>query len=251
MLWSLGEDASVHVKRTADPRIGRATTLAIVAALVLASCQAVTGSPMPRVTDAAAGTAGDPAGASAGPPESPATTPTIEPTGGATLSPSPTSPSSSSVAPSPTAEMTTESPDVAAGPPPAPSAVTLDTEEAIDDSGLVVRRFTVRWEAPLTPGVTVRVYGVTKCLNQPTDGDVPCVVDGMKLPSSTRTVVARGPATDGTASWTWPLADVDGPVLAWDGKHSYYAFRIAASNTAGRSPFVVVESAMTCVDCMR
>ncbi len=220
------------------------SVIALAIALAVTACQAADGSPSSPGTAGANVPTGDPAGAtrpaSASPSFSHAVEPTVE-----SASPSTTGSASASQPATPGASL-----EAATVPPPAPSGVTLDESEGTDATGLVVQRFTVTWSAPLTPGVTIRVYGITRCLNPPTSTGVPCVTDGMKLPASARTVLARAHAVDGTASWSWPLADVDGPVLAWDGKRSYYAFVIAGSNDAGRSPFVVMRSAIACSDCM-
>jgi hypothetical protein len=222
-----------------DGRVGRAAAMAIAVMLVAAGCQASAGSATPGATYAV----------TPEPTDGPTPAPTVEPTstpasGGpaATSRPSPTTAGSPAV-------VVTAPPPAPSGPPAAPTGVTLDRGEGTDASGLVVQRFTVRWDAPLTPGVTIRVFGVTRCLNKPTTTGVPCVVDSMKVPAAARTLLGHGPSSDGAVSWTWPLADVDGPVLAWDGKRSYYAFVVTAANDAGRSPFVVAESAVACSDC--
>jgi hypothetical protein len=232
------------ITSSSDGRVGRAVAMAIAVVLVAAGCQASAGSATPDPTDG------------------PTTAPTVEPTRtsasagpAATSRPSPTTAGSLAVVPSPTtagspAAVVTAPPPAPSGPPAAPTGVTLDKGEGTDASGLVVQRFTVRWDAPLTPSVTIRVFGVTRCLNKPTSTGVPCVVDGMRVPAGARTLLAHGPSSAGVVSWTWPLADVDGPVLAWDGRRLYYAFVVTAANDVGRSPFVVAESAVACSDCM-
>ncbi len=219
--------------------------VALALALAFAGCQAGAEPASATRSVAPSASADQPVtsfGPTIGPTSEPAATPTIAPTSPA---PTPSRTASPTVTPipAPTIAVVTE-------PPPAPTGVALAQEDGPDASGLVVRQYTISWEAPLTSGVTIRIYGVTKCLNPPTSTGVPCVVDGMKLPASARTVVGRGPAEEGAASWRWPMAEVDGPVLAWDGEQSYYAFVVAAVNDAGRSPFVVVRSAVSCSDCM-
>ncbi len=103
---------------------------------------------------------------------------------------------------------------------------------------------------PLAPGTTISVYGVTTCPAKRTSSNRPCVTDSTRLPARIRELIVMGPAMDGSVSWDWPAADVDGPVLVVADGTSYYAFVMRAVNDAGRSPFVVVRSTVACSDCM-
>jgi hypothetical protein len=64
---------------------------------------------------------------------------------------------------------------------------------------------TVRWDAPRTEGVEIRVYGVTECLSEPNDPPPgtsgPCLVEHTLLPSSVMALAASAPAAAGEISW--------------------------------------------------
>ena len=105
---------------------------------------------------------------------------------------------------------------------------------------------TVTWRTPRSDGVEIRVYGVTKCIAEPSDPapdtSGPCLVTGTPLPASVRTLLGKAPASDGAVIWSWTeetgcdigLAnDPDGPV--------YYAVVLAAYNASGHSIFAIAE----------
>lgn len=143
-------------------------------------------------------------------------------------------------------------PATASGPPPAPTGLDYGIERGVvGEGGLVMTRYTVAWSAPLDPRTSISVFGVISCPTKRTPSNPPCVTESTRLPAEIRELIVMGPATDGSISWDWPEADVDGPVLVVgpDGT-SYYAFVVRAVNDAGRSPFVVVRSTVACSDCM-
>ncbi len=167
---------------------------------------------------------------------------------------SPTASAAPSVRPTASASPTPGQPSVAADArPPAPDGLELLVERGVPGAGdTLATRYTVSWTVPLASGTTVRVFGITACPNEPVAGGVPCVTRSTPLPARIRNRLASGPAAAGSVSWTWPEADVDGPVLAWDGTNEYFAFVARAVNAAGSSRFVVVQSATACrpADCM-
>ena len=99
------------------------------------------------------------------------------------------------------------------------------------------------------PSGEIRVYGVTECINN-VDGE-PCLVLHTALPDSVRDLVAKAPAADGSAGWTWPGWENIGGAMAVnpDGDHYYYAFVAAAYNAAGHSKFIILDSSTACPDC--
>src|SRR6476661_8121079 len=130
-------------------------------------------------------------------------------------------------------------------PPPKPTGVKFDTQVTsnADDSVAEITQ-TVTWQAPRTNGVTISVYGITKCIAQPpnpspaTSGR--CLVEHTPLPASVRRLLATTPASDGSASWTWSEetgCDVglpnepDGP--------AYYAVVLAAYSESDHSIFAI------------
>jgi hypothetical protein len=104
---------------------------------------------------------------------------------------------------------------------------------------------TVRWTAPRTDGVEIRVYGVTECLSEPnspppgTSG--PCLVEHTPLPPSVMVLAATAPAAAGEISWIAPFYyECAGPPVGPDGL-DYDAIVIAAYNAAGHSIFAIAH----------
>jgi hypothetical protein len=133
--------------------------------------------------------------------------------------------------------------------PPKPTGVTFDQQVRQSDDGQIATvTQTVRWGAPQSEGVEIRVYGVTECIAEPADPPPgtsgPCLVVHTPLPASVRTLLATAPASDGVVSWTWmeaghecgePLVfhDPDGP--------AYYAVVLAAYGASDHSIFAIAE----------
>jgi hypothetical protein len=104
---------------------------------------------------------------------------------------------------------------------------------------------TVRWEAPRTEGVEIRVYGVTQCLSAPSDPapgtSGPCLVEHTLLPPSVMVLAATVSAGAGEFSWIAPFYyDCAGPPVGPDGL-DYSATVIAAYNDAGHSIFAIAD----------
>ena len=91
--------------------------------------------------------------------------------------------------------------------PPKPSGVTFDEKRKGDDAPSTKITQTVKWAAPRSEGVEIRVYGVTECIAKPAnpspDTHGPCLVEHTPLPASVRKLLATAPASDGVVSWTW------------------------------------------------
>jgi hypothetical protein len=134
--------------------------------------------------------------------------------------------------------------------PPAPTNVTMD----IASSGFGgTAHYTVSWHEAATAGVTMRVYGVSACLNAgalpPGASMVPCLVRGMRLPANVLSLVATAPAAAGRVSWTSPGFGDIGAALAEYGGKDFYAFVIGAYSAAGHSRMAIAATAQYCPDC--
>ena len=104
---------------------------------------------------------------------------------------------------------------------------------------------TVRWKAPRTEGVEIRVYGVTECLSEPSNPPPgtsgPCLVEHTLLPPSVMVLAATAPAAAGEISWIAPFYyDCLGPPVGPDGL-DYWAIVIAAYNADGHSIFAIAH----------
>jgi hypothetical protein len=102
---------------------------------------------------------------------------------------------------------------------------------------------TVRWKAPRTADVEIRVYGVTECLSEPgapspgTSG--PCLVEHTQLPRSVMALAATSPAAAGGISWIAPrYYECAGPPVGPDGL-DYEAIVAAAYTATGHSIFAI------------
>jgi hypothetical protein len=106
---------------------------------------------------------------------------------------------------------------------------------------------TVRWGAPVSEGVEIRVYGVTECVAKPAKPSPgtygPCLVEHTPLPASVRTLLATAAASDGVVSWTW-TGTFDCEVgLAYDPRGpAYHAIVLAAYSASGHSIFAIAEA---------
>ena len=104
---------------------------------------------------------------------------------------------------------------------------------------------TVRWQAPRTEGVEIRVYGVTECLSEPSNPPPgtswPCLVEHTMLPPSVMVLAATAPAAAGEISWIAPFEyECAGPPVGPDGL-DYWAIVIAAYNADGHSIFAIAH----------
>jgi hypothetical protein len=130
--------------------------------------------------------------------------------------------------------------------PPKPTGVSFDESRVGDDPTSTEITQSVRWRAPGSDGVEIRVYGVTECVARPANpspgASGPCLVEHTPLPASVRTLLATAPAADGVASWTW-TGTFDCEIgLAYD-PHGppYHSVVLAAYSASGHSIFAIAE----------
>jgi hypothetical protein len=158
----------------------------------------------------------------------------------------------SSPAPSAVASSVASSPPVtepfSSAAPPAPLDVTWNQTPA-QGFGVGTTTMSITWREPLTAGLTIRVYGVTACLNPPGTDNVPCLVVNTSLPANVLTLVATAPAAQGHASWTWPSWGNIGQALAVNGSETYYAFVVGAYTAVGHSKMIIAATADYCSTC--
>ena len=131
-------------------------------------------------------------------------------------------------------------------PPPRPSGVSFHERRKGDDAELTKITQTVKWAAPASEGVEIRVYGVTECIARPAkpspDTHGPCLVEHTPLPASVRKLLATAPASDGVVSWTWTGTFDCDEGMAYDPRGlAYYAVVLAAYSTSGHSTFAIAE----------
>jgi hypothetical protein len=105
---------------------------------------------------------------------------------------------------------------------------------------------TVRWIAPRSEGLKIRVYGVTACIGRPAnpapDTFGPCLVEHTPLPQGVRELLATAPASRGVVSWTWTGTFECEMGLPFDPRGpAYHAVVLAAYDTAGHSAFAIAE----------
>jgi len=129
--------------------------------------------------------------------------------------------------------------------PPKPSGVSFDERRTGEDHPPTTEiTQSVRWAAPISEDIEIRVYGVTECIARPAnpspEAHGPCLVEHTRLPASVRKLLATAPASDGVASWTW-TGTFDCEIgMAFDPRGpAYYAIVLAAYNTAGHSIFAI------------
>ncbi len=135
--------------------------------------------------------------------------------------------------------------------PPKPTGVTFttDTVELPGPTGTDEITYqvthTVRWKAPRTEGIEIRVYGVTECLAEPakplpgTSG--PCLLEHTLLPPSVLVLATVAPAAAGEISWVAPFYhECGGTPVGPDGL-DYRAIVIAAYSSAGSSIFAIAD----------
>lgn len=204
--------------------VGGRAALAVIVAGVIAACGASTApTPAPVLTHAAL---------TASP--TPAASHRLEATD------APRSPS-----PSPAAR---PSPNLTPDPvPPKPTGVSFGEQRVGDDPTSTEITQTVRWRAPRSEGVEIRIYGVTDCVAKPAnpspDTHGPCLVEHTPLPASVRTLLATAPASRGIVSWTWTGTFDCELGLAYDPRGpAYHAVVLAAYHASDHSIFAIAEA---------
>jgi hypothetical protein len=126
--------------------------------------------------------------------------------------------------------------------PPKPSGVALlFSDNAVDaDATPSEVTMTVTWKAPRTKGLTIKVFGVNRCLR--THDDEPCLVVNTRLPAGSLEYITEAPARDGKLSWTWPGWDPNSTRLALMTAPSgseIYSVVLAAYGPPGHSKFAI------------
>jgi hypothetical protein len=126
--------------------------------------------------------------------------------------------------------------------PPKPSGVSLTfTDNAVDGDAIPSETtMHLRWKAPRTEGLTIKVFGVNRCLRK--SHDKPCLVANTRLPAGSLEYIAEAPAGDGKLKWTWPGHDPNSTRLALITSPSgsdIYSFVLAAYGPSGHSKFAI------------
>lgn len=136
------------------------------------------------------------------------------------------------------------------------------------------QRYTVRWKAPRTKGVQIRVYAVTECLS---DDSTVAMIDGWCLrestangiagavdpsitvpfdhtapppPSSMLVLLAKGPSSKGRLTWESPdgLLGYEEGDDAWNSGPEVYSIVVAAFDKTGQhSAFAIADSTHVCM----
>lgn len=170
-----------------------------------------------------------------------------------TQAPSPTVAPSSIAASEPTATATPE--PTTADLPPTPTGVAFHIDASEDDTGQYAQiTEEVTWRAPRTPGLEMRVYGVTKCLAEPAVlptivSSGPCLVEHAALPAAVRTLLGTAPAESGVIRWHWTEESGCSVGLEYDPNGpAYVAIVIAAYNGSAHSIFAIAEPGLWVVD---
>lgn len=166
------------------------------------------------------------------------------------VTPAPASAAAPSVKASAPASPSPASPVPSLAPPPAPTSAAI----AIESTGFGgTATLTATWKQAATDGVTMRIYGVTKCLNArepgPGETSVPCLVPGTTLTADVERLVASAPAAAGRVTWSWPGWGDIGAALATYKGEDFYAFVIGGNNAAGNSPLYIMASSGYCPTC--
>jgi hypothetical protein len=166
------------------------------------------------------------------------------------VSPAPASADAPSVMPSepPSPAAASQVPSLA--PPASPTSASI----VIDSAGFGgIATLTATWKQATSDGVTMRIYGVTKCLNArepgPGETSVPCLVPGTQLTADVERLVATAPAADGRVTWSWPgWGDIGAALGTYNGE-DFYAFVIGGNNAAGNSPLYIMATSAYCPTC--
>ena len=126
-------------------------------------------------------------------------------------------------------------------PPTAPTGVTMTSLAAPDNCpaafGASCFNYQVDWSEAVASGVTIDVFGVTKCLDHPD-----CVLSTTKIPPVNLVLLVSSAASKKSA--TFMLGDGESNGAGWvvgsGGKTAYvYGVVVQARNSAGKSGLVV------------
>jgi hypothetical protein len=104
--------------------------------------------------------------------------------------------------------------------------------------------FKASWESPRTKGVEIRVYGVTTCFGEDSNGakiDGNCLREHIALPSSIRVLLAKVPASKGKV--TWRMYPGGRGLAETRDRVGVYSIVLAAYNReGGHSIFVIADA---------
>lgn len=182
----------------------------------------------------------------------------VEPTPSPPVSPTPSHRPSAPVTPAPTAIAPSPTPTATAMPIPTPEPTPTPLPVPPKPSGLAYGRCcgegnseqvsSLSWEKPKTPGIEIRVYGVTQCFPPTDTGDESCLREGTDLPADVRVLLAKGPATGGSLSWFQAESDGDEvvgegctvPMLDKNGT-AYYSVVVEVYSAAGPSSYTIAD----------
>lgn len=222
--------------------------LAIGALLLVAACQAA--SPTQSATSPT-----DSSLASAAP--SPASTATVPNPTIAAPTVEPSQPPAASATPSPawTAQPQPSLALQASGAPALPTKVAVvDTSTACDlGTGESCVRWKASWLEANPTDVTVRVYGVTTCLHEPTAssvGDVKCLKSGDFIPPASLVLLAEAPATDASTTFDLAIGETSGVGWLPGAGPTVYAVIMQAVNDKGGSIFAFALVSGSCWGCV-
>ena len=148
--------------------------------------------------------------------------------------------------------------------PPAPVAVKIKRQGCFtgpSPDGVLTGQCvtTVKWNAPLTKGTEIRVYGITECLPAGMDDGTlvagSCLIRHQALWPQILKLIAKAPASNGRVSWTGPAwqdnVQTNEPQFRAYGvdRHDddiYFAIVLAAYNAAGHSKFIIADAGTWC-----
>ncbi len=175
---------------------------------------------------------------------------------GSTASPTvPPSPSPSLVTATPTPSATVAS----ASAPPPEQLGTTDPATGLKLTYITVGEWTattrpnnhylLTWRTPNTPDTTVRVEAITKCLAPDDSTGIPCVTPASHITAADYILIAKRPASDGYARWTWPAFEDIGGAVTTDGTHDFYAIAVTLT-TGSIVRVVVIATGQTCSGCV-
>ena len=202
---------------------GRARTLLLASAFLLAACSA---EPVSLATSLPSSAEPGPSGSGAG-----------------ALSPAPSSPetpSSSAAAPSAAASAVV----TITVPPPQPGNPTFTLVKQTPDAGTgaTTEEYRITWTSPAGAAGSFLVYGLTECLRNEAKYDgKPCVVRGMKIAKDQLILLAQVPGDQRSATVSWQGGEAGPP--------PYAAILVRATNPYGDSIFTIVHSEKVCFGC--
>ncbi len=105
------------------------------------------------------------------------------------------------------------------------------------------------WRTPDTADTIVRVEALTTCLAPASSTGELCVTPASHITAANYILIAKRPASDRYARWTWPAWEDIGGAIATDGRHSFFGI-VVTLTTGGIVRVVVIYSAQTRFGCV-